>query len=431
MGIFIGGFVVGVLLFSGIVNLDSEKEKEQDISGTIEIWGVLPASYLKESIDFLSGQHQGLYMRYVEKNQNTIQAELIEAFARGSGPDLYIISTDMIQENEDFILKIPYESFPERIFRDQFIEGADIYLDPAGVVGLPILVDPLVLYYNQNILSSNSILYPPKTWDELFDLNKILTKSDNSGVISQSMIALGSYSNVNNARDILANLMIQNGNNLIVRDKKEEGIQFRSTILENPIGLAVSPIEAVLDFYMTFTNVSSPYYSWSRALPNSLDMFTSGKLAFYIGRASELFKIQSRNPNLSFNVSELPQMKDTNFKRTFGEIYGIVVNKNSKQLPIAGSIIFKLSSKDSSGLISVSSSLPPVLKELLSDKPKDRPHLDVFFNSAIISRSWLNPSKEKSNPLFKDLVDSISSNLETITSASRKLNEQLNLLNKK
>ena len=49
-------------------------------------------------------------------------------------------------------------------------------------------------------------------------------------------------------------------------------------------------------------------------------MFTSGKLAFYLGRASELFKIQSVNPNLSFDVSSMLQTRGTNTKRTYGEI---------------------------------------------------------------------------------------------------------------
>ncbi len=182
---------------------------------------------------------------------------------------------------------------------------------------------------------------------------------------------------------------------------------------------------------MTFPNISSPYYSWSRALPNSLDMFTSGKLVFYIGRASELFKIQSQNPNLSFNVAELPQMKDTNFRRTFGEIYGVVINKKSKQISTAVTVASFLSSPVSADIISTTSSLPPVLRTLLSSKSKDQPYLDVFFNSAIITRSWLDPNKEKSNFVFRELVESISSNTESQSGALSKANQQLNLLNKK
>ena len=215
LGIFIGGFVFAVLIFSGLINLDSKETSEIGLSGNIVIWGVLPRSYFTEAMDLMSSKNEGLYLKYVEKKIDTYQTELVEAFAKGVGPDIYIISTDMIKENESFVYKIPYTSYPERNFKSSYVEGADIYLDGQGVFGFPILSDPLVLYYNNNILSNNSIVNPPKTWDELFDLNIKLTKKDGNGIISQSMIALGSYNNVNHAKDILATLLIHNGNNSI------------------------------------------------------------------------------------------------------------------------------------------------------------------------------------------------------------------------
>nr|HPI82632.1 extracellular solute-binding protein [Candidatus Paceibacterota bacterium] len=335
LGIFIGGFVFAVLIFSGLIDFGSKEKVDTDLSGTITIWGTLPSSYFTEARDLIASDFDELRINYQQKNTDTYQNELIEAFAKGTGPDIYVISTDMIKENESFVYKIPYVSYPEKNFKTSYIDGAEIYLDEQGVFGFPILSDPLVLYYNNDILSNNSIVNPPKTWDELFDLSNKLTKKDGSGVISQSMIALGSYNNVNHAKDILATLLIQNGNNLIKKEVDDKDVIYSSIIEENPLGYSVSPIDATLDFYMIFSNMSSPYYSWNRALPSSLDMFSNDKLAFYIGRASELFKIQSLNPNLSFNVVELPQMKDTNFKRTYAEIYALVVNKKSANLPSA------------------------------------------------------------------------------------------------
>lgn len=428
LGIFIGGFVFAVLIFSGLINLDSKETSEIGLSGNIVIWGVLPRSYFTEAMDLMSSKNEGLYLKYVEKKIDTYQTELVEAFAKGVGPDIYIISTDMIKENESFVYKIPYTSYPERNFKSSYVEGADIYLDGQGVFGFPILSDPLVLYYNNNILSNNSIVNPPKTWDELFDLNIKLTKKDGNGIISQSMIALGSYNNVNHAKDILATLLIQNGNNLIRKEIEDVNTVYSSVLRENPLGYSVLPIDATLDFYMIFSNMSSPYYSWNRALPNSLDMFTSGKLAFYIGRASELFKIQSQNPNLSFNVTELPQMKDTNFKRTYAEIYAMVVNKNSVNLSSSVGVAGSFALVDNSRTISTLSSLPPVLRSLLSERPKDNSYLETFFDSVIISRSWLDPNEKKTEVIFRDLIENISSNALGVSDAVNKANSQINLL---
>ena len=428
LGIFIGGFVFAVLIFSGLINLDSKETSEIGLSGNIVIWGVLPRSYFTEAMDLMSSKNEGLYLKYVEKKIDTYQTELVEAFAKGVGPDIYIISTDMIKENESFVYKIPYTSYPERNFKSSYVEGADIYLDGQGVFGFPILSDPLVLYYNNDILSNNSIVNPPKTWDELFDLNSKLTKKDGNGIISQSMIALGSYNNVNHAKDILATLLIQNGNNLIRKEIEDVNTVYSSVLRENPLGYSVLPIDATLDFYMIFSNMSSPYYSWNRALPNSLDMFTSGKLAFYIGRASELFKIQSQNPNLSFNVTELPQMKDTNFRRTYAEIYAMVVNKNSVNLSSSVGVAGSFALVDNSRTISTLSSLPPVLRSLLSERPKDNSYLETFFDSVIISRSWLDPNEKKTEVIFRDLIENISSNALGVSDAVNKANSQINLL---
>jgi ABC-type glycerol-3-phosphate transport system substrate-binding protein len=41
---------------------------------------------------------------------------------------------------------------------------------------MPLFVDPIVLYYNKDILSNEGIVNPPRTWDELFLLNSVLTK---------------------------------------------------------------------------------------------------------------------------------------------------------------------------------------------------------------------------------------------------------------
>jgi len=157
-------------------------------------------------------------------------------------------------------------------------------------------------------------------------------------------------------------------------------------------------------------------------------MFTSGKLAFYIGRASELFRIQSLNPNLSFNVVELPQMKDTNFRRTYAEIYSLVVNKKSANLSSALGVAGHMAQAEASKTISIASSLPPVLRSLLAEKPKDNAYLETFFDSAIISRSWLDPNEDKTEIIFRDLIENISSNTLSNKEAINKANSQIDLL---
>jgi ABC-type glycerol-3-phosphate transport system substrate-binding protein len=426
VAIFLAFFVFAVLIFSGAIKLGGTSSNTPQ--GRVLIWGTFPSQYVSGAIDSISAANKELTVVYEKKDADTYQQDLITAFANGAGPDLFIITPDMIAANNNFIYKIPYASYAQKTFSDSFIDGASIYMDTDGIVGFPLVVDPMVLYYNKDILSNEGIVAPPKTWDELFTLNPTLTKRDNAGTISQSMIALGQYANVNNAKDILATLLIQNGNLITARSvDSSDKATFVSTLDSNPSGLSMSPIEAVLKFFVEFSNPSNTAYSWNRILPNSLDMFTGGKLAFYIGRASELFNIQSVNPNLSFDVVQIPQIKDSTIKRTYGEIYAIATNKKSPNLNTSFGVAGMLSTGDNAKSLSTATSLPPVSRTLLLDKPTD-PYLYTFFNSALIVRSWIDPNNAKSDLVFKELVENILSNNLSEGEAITKAQGQLEML---
>ena len=422
VAVFLAFFIFAVLIFSGAINLGTKGKTGPQ--GKVIVWGTYSNNVFSTAMDTINRTNKDLNLVYIRKNQETYQQDLIEAFANGKGPDLFVITPDMIQSNKNFIYKIPYASYPEKNFRDSFVDGSSVYLVKDGVLGLPLTVDPIVLYYNKDILSNEGIVNPPKTWDELFTLNSTLTKRDNSGTISQSMIALGQYENINNVKDILATLLLQNNNPII--ELSSSG--YRSMLTDNSSNLATSPIEAVLQFFLGFSNPTMTAYSWNRSLPNSLDMFTSGKLAFYIGRASELFNIESVNPNLSFDVTQIPQVKDSTAKRTYGYIPAIAVSSKSSNINSAFLVAGELSAGDNAKSISVGSSLPPASRSLLSDKPND-PYLFTFFNSALIARTWPDPDKTKSDLIFSEMVENILSNRLSMGDAISKAQGQLEKLN--
>lgn len=424
VAIFIAFFVFGVMIFSGLIKIG--KTNTGTISGKVVVWGTFPTAYIKDTIDLIVSNNKNVSVKYEKKEQSTYQQDLIEAFAEGKGPDLYIITPDMIVRNKNFIYKIPYTSYPQKVFTDSFIDGASIYLDNEGIIGMPLFVDPIVLYYNKDILSNEGIVNPPTTWDELFNLNSVLTKKENDGTINRSMIALGQYDNITNAKDILATLLIQNDNPLA----KKDSLGYVSTLNDNSLNYAVSPIEAVLKFFIEFSNPSNNAYSWNRSFSSSSEMFTGGKLAFYIGRSSELFNIQTVNPNLSFDVTRIPQIKDAPNKKTFGEIYAVVISKKSSNLTSAFQIANELSNVENAKNLSIQASLPPVSRTLLAQKPEN-PYLYSFFDSAIVSRSWVDPDKIKSDLIFKELIDNILSNKLSMSQAVSKAQGQIDILFKK
>ena len=430
VAVFISFFVFAVLIFSGLIKIGGVSGGDGKPQGKVVIWGTFPNSVFNAAMDSIGSANRNLNLSYQKHDPATYQQDLILAFANGVGPDLFVITSDMIQANNNFIYKIPYASFSQKAFQESYIDGANIYTDNQGIIGMPLVVDPMVMYYNKDILSNEGVINPPKYWDELFTLNPILTKRDNIGTISQSMIALGQYSNINNAKDILATLMLQNNNPIV--QNTETG--YISTLNSNVSNFTVAPIEAVLKFFVEFSNPTDTAYSWNRSLPNSLDLFTQSKLAFYLGRASELFNIQDINHNLSFDVTDIPQIKDTTVKRTYGEIYAIVVNKKSANLTSAFQVAGSISAGENAKSISVATSLPPATKALLiSERPTGigSSFLSTFFSSALISRSWADPNDAKSDLIFGEMIENLLSNRLSISESINRAQDQLNLLQNK
>lgn len=422
VAIFLAFFVFGVLIFSGILKIGGGSGSTSAITGKIVIWGTLPSAQVSPLVESIAGSNAPFTVTYKEQKSDSYQANLIEAFAQDTAPDLFILTPDMILKNSNFIYKIPYASLSEKSFRTSYIDGADILLANDGAIGSPLLIDPLVLYYNKNMLSNEGILYPPTSWDELFNLGSKLIKKKSDGTITQSMIALGQYDNVNHSKDILSMLLLESDNPIVARTSTGYALTMKDTL---PSGVA--PFEQIVNFFLEFSNPSNESYSWNRSMPNSFDMFTSDKLAFYIGYASELFKIQSVNPNLSFDVTTIPQTKGTSIKRTYGNIYTLVANKKSKNLASALGVSSIITAPDFLKELGIRTSLPTATRSLLVEKPAD-PYLMTFFDSAIIARSWLDPDKDQSNSIFKELIENSLSNKLSVGDAINKASSQLELI---
>lgn len=421
VAVFLAFFVFAVLIFSGLLKIGDGATKSATPVGKVVIWGTFNnTTELTKIFEDTNSNNKDLIINYVKKSESTYEQDLIESFASGTGPDLFMVTPDMVQRFGGFIYKVPYATYSEKTFKDTFIDGASVYLAKDGVIGFPVVVDPIVLYYNKDIFSNEGIVSAPKYWDELFGLSDRLTKKKNDGTILQSMIALGRYDNVNHAKDILATLMLQSNNPII----SSTPTGFEPVLTDNPAFLPVPPVEQILNFFIEFSNPSDTAYSWNRSLPNSIDMFTGGKLVMYLGRASELFNIESTNPNLSFDVTQVLQTKGTNIKRTYAKMYALSVNKSSKNITAAFGVAGILSNGDTAKNISSALSLPPASRALLAVLPTD-PYMSTFYSSSIVSRTWLDPSASASDSIFAELLQNILSNKLSVPDAVAKAQSQL------
>jgi len=162
-----------------------------------------------------------------------------------------------------------------------------------------------------------------------------------------------------------------------------------------------------INFYTDFANPVKPDYSWNRALPNSLNMFVSGDLAFYFGFASEISMIRDKNPNLNFDVTFFPQPKGASVPVTFGRMYGLAVLKSSRNSSGAFQAIMAITGRGPIGRLNQVSGLPPVRRDMLNTNPSD-PYQSIFYNSAIRARGWLDPNPVASKTIFQNMIESVT-----------------------
>ena len=236
------------------------------------------------------------------------------------------------------------------------------------------------------------------------------------------MIALGAYTNITNAKDIISMFLIQSGNPITIRKNGQILVDFNQDK-----SLSTSINDESIKFFTEFSNPLGSAYSWNRGLIESKNLFTGNNLVFYIGHSSELFDIQDVNPNLSFDVAEILQVRNDNTKRTVGDVYAIAINKNSKNLTGAFGVAYSLSSSKYIDLISKALSLPPALKASLLVNPTD-PYLYSFYKTSISLHTWLDPDNEATDEIFARFVENVISGRASISDALNRLQSEIGLL---
>ena len=186
-----------------------------------------------------------------------------------------------------------------------------------------------------------------------------------------------------------------------------ENGRFKSKLNYKSSSDIMIPTVSALQFFTDYSNPKKSVYSWNRSLPRSKQFFLSEDLAIYFGFASEYNDIKEKNPNLNFDVAMMPQILDAKAKITYGELYGFAILKSSRNVTATFSLLSLLIGSDSiSSLIQIMD-VSPVRRDIISIGSPD-PVKTVFFNSALISRGWIDPDSSKTDQIFQDMVENIT-----------------------
>jgi ABC-type glycerol-3-phosphate transport system substrate-binding protein len=387
----------------------------------VTLWGTFPADVFDQYVSAINSKlAQSISVTYVQVNPTTFSQEFVSALARGTGPDGLLIPVDMLLPHYDKLALIPFEALPQRDFINSYIEEANIYLYNDGILALPFTVDPLVMYWNRDTFNAAGLATYPQFWDEFNNLNTKLTVKDQQGNIRKSAVALGDFTNLSNAREILGSLILQLNNP--VTQKDSDGFA-RSTLKSTA---TYSPLPAI-NFFTQFSNPTSPNYSWNRGLPASKAAFLSGMLATYFGFASEIADIRSKNPNLNFDVAPLPQVRSGGIKAAYARMNGFSIVRSSANPNVVYQVISILTDPANLPILNDQLYIPSVHRPTIARGSSD-PYITIFNQAALISRTWIDADPIKSRAIMATMIEAILSGSKSDFAALQDAGEQYDIM---
>jgi len=392
--------------------------------GAVAVWGPFPREVVNPALETLKASDQGYNgVTYTFVRPENFSADLANALAAGQGPDLIILSQEQLVSEMPKLTVLPYSSISKRSFLDSYASEFELYLTDQGTYGIPLFIDPLVLYYNRSILASAGVALPPTTWEAVTGLVASLTQK--SGVmVARSTIPLGGYANVTNARAILSALFLQSGTP--ITERRQEGV--RSALVYSASGTGVNPAQSALAFYTQFADPVKSLYTWNGSAPSSRQAFLSGDLAFYPGFASEAASLKAGNPNLDFDMAPLPQPATATAKATYGLAYAFAIPKVAKNPSGAFRTAFALTAPDLLSASATRAAMAPALRGLLATPPADT-YSPVFYPQALVAKGWLSPAPAATDGIFAGMILNVTSGRssvsESLSSASQSIEAQI------
>jgi ABC-type glycerol-3-phosphate transport system substrate-binding protein len=449
------------LAFSGaLCNAPSQALQEATKPIQLVYWRVFDDSdAFSDLIADYNAAHPNISVSYRKLNYNEYEQKLLEAMAEDRGPDIFSIHNTWMRGYQSKLLPmpptvtLPYTTVSGTIKKDiitalkttktvsirelqsQFVDqvSADAVIPDFNsetgvstdkIYGLPLSVDTMVLYYNREILNAAGIAQPAKTWTELQEQVKKITKQDFNGNVTLSGAALGAARNIERSTDILSILMMQNGAQMLTG----KGASF-GEIPENLTNRSVAPGLEALIFYTDFASPQKEVYTWNETLPNSLTAFMQGRTTYFFGYAYHLPTIRAGAPKLQFGISQLPQIAG-NPQVNYANYWMEVISKKTKYADAAWDFVNFITTQENNAQKYLDKTKKPTALRSLISKQMEDADLYPFASQLLTAKSWYQGknaagAEEALRGLISDVLTGARNPVEAMNLAEGKVNQTL------
>ncbi len=415
--ILIGGGLVIIIFFMIFAGILPGRNSSAPANVTLEFWGVEDDNAIwRDTGEDLKKKYPHIAVNYQRFDRESYEETLINRLAEGKGPDVFFLKNSWVIKHRDKIFPLPQQTFgyTTRDFRREFadVAGEDIITKEGQILGLPLYIDTLAVFYNKDIFNTAGVASFPQTWDELLETVKKVTRKDTEGRIVRGGLALGGARNIEQFFEILSAVILQDGDLIIDNAYPKVNLEERSK-------------EAV-QFYLSFANPLSQNFSGNLGSKNSLDALADGSVAMAIGFSQDINRIRAKNPHLNLGIAPLPQVKDATDKN-YGSYYFPAVSKLSRNPEAAWQFLFYIASRDASGKYLEKTNRPAARRDLVATgAPTDE--LDVFYRQSLTAQSWPIPDENSAKRIFRDMIESAGSRSSSVEQAVNRAEEQLRLL---
>lgn len=332
-------FIIAIMIF--IVRFvariwSKPKEPVAPAAVTLTYWGLWEdkQEIMQPVIDEYQKAHTNVTISYTMEDPKLYRERLTAAFDRGEGPDVFRFHNTWMPMFTKYLQAMPATVYSEEEYTKTFYPVALSDMKTKnGIVGVPLEIDGLVLFYNEDLLK-NANVDVPKTWVDVQDAVEKITVKQETRIVT-SAIALGLSENVEHFSDILGLMMLQNGAKL----------QTSLTTCSDKNSKTCA--SEALAFYHKFAE--EPTATWNGQQENSILAFAGGNVAMIIAPTWQAHTIVAINPTLPFKTAPVPQLPCENepcAKVHWATYWVEGVNAKSKHTEAAWEFIKYLSNAD-------------------------------------------------------------------------------------
>lgn len=415
---------------------------------TLKVWAVVDdVDVYQDLITAFRVSHPNVTVEYQRFRLEEYKSQLLNALAEDRGPDVFLIHNTWTNEyatktvpmpsttktayrilagtmqksltwemrTEPTLSLVDFKNQYADVVQHDLLRTIDVSTDTnkknfqERIMGVPVGVDTMALYYNKDLLNAAGIPTPPENWSQFSDQVKRLTKLDPQGNIIQSAAGIGTADNVERATDLLSLLMIQNGQ--IMED--DAGYPAFQKIPPALINAANPPSFQALQFYTDFANPNKDVYTWNSTLPNSLEAFVSGRSAYFFGYAYQYDLIRARAPKLNLGLTKVPQIEG-NPQKNFANYWNWVVAKKSTHQDLAWNFLMQLTQPDLLQKVLAKAKQPSARKSLLTAQLQDE-RVGVFAAQVLTATSWYRGKDSATmERIFREMIASVMNGTEVI-----------------